>query len=73
MKNDQKKALNSERRNFIRGSLVAGVGVATAAVMPGAVVAADADAPDQSKAQPKAQKGYRLTPHILEYYKSTAS
>jgi hypothetical protein len=69
MKNDQKKALNSERRNFIRGSLVAGVGVATAAVIPGAVVAADSDSPGQ----PKAQKGYRLTAHILEYYKSTAS
>jgi hypothetical protein len=53
MKNDQKKALNSDRRNFI----------------PGAVVAADSDSPGQ----PKAQKGYRLTAHILEYYKSTAS
>ncbi|WP_275099180.1 twin-arginine translocation signal domain-containing protein [Sedimenticola hydrogenitrophicus] len=73
MKNDQKKALNSERRNFIRGSLVAGVGVATAAVIPGAVVAADSDSPGQPPGQPRAQKGYRLTAHILEYYKSTAS
>ncbi|WP_260294827.1 twin-arginine translocation signal domain-containing protein [Sedimenticola hydrogenitrophicus] len=73
MKNDQKKTLNSDRRNFIRGSLAVGVGVATAAVMPGAVVAADADAPGQPPGQPKAQQGYRLTAHILEYYKSTAS
>ncbi|PLX62086.1 twin-arginine translocation signal domain-containing protein [Sedimenticola selenatireducens] len=69
MKQDQKKHLDSELRKFIKGSLVTGVGVATATVLPGVVVATEEDSPGQ----PKEQKGYRLTPHILEYYKTTAS
>lgn len=69
MKKDRKTTLNSERRNFLRGSLVAGAGAAAAAVLPGAVIAAEPAASDEAKEQ----KGYRLTPHILEYYKTTAS
>lgn len=69
MKDDKKKHLDSERRRFIKGSLVTGVGVAAAAVAPGAVMASD----DESSDQTKTQKGYRLTPHILQYYKTTAS
>ncbi|WP_428623978.1 twin-arginine translocation signal domain-containing protein [Sedimenticola sp.] len=69
MKDDSNKTLDSGRREFIRGSLVTGVGVATAAVLPGTVMAAE----ESSSAQTKVQQGYRLTAHILEYYKTTAS
>lgn len=70
MKQDRKKNLNSERREFIKGSLVTGVGVATAAVLPGTLMAAE---PEGSPERPKAQQGYHLTPHIIQYYKTTAS
>lgn len=70
MKQDQKKNLDAERRQFIKGSLVTGVGVATAAVLPGALMAAEEDS---APGQPKAQKGYHLTPHIIECYKTMAS
>lgn len=70
MKDDHEKHPDNERRRFIKGSLVAGVGVATAVVLPGEVMAAEHE---ESPDRPKAQKGYRLTPHILEYYKTMAS
>ncbi len=51
MKQDQKKNLDSERRKFIKGSLVTGVGVATATVLPGVVIATEEDSPGQPKEQ----------------------
>lgn len=69
MKDKQKKNLDNERRRFIQGSLAAGMGAATAAVLPGVAIAAD----ESPAGQPKSQQGYRLTAHILEYYKTTAS
>lgn len=73
MKDDHEKHPDNERRRFIKGSLVAGVGVATAVVLPGEVMAAEHAEHEESPDRPKAQKGYRLTPHILEYYKTMAS
>ncbi len=70
MKQNPNKKPDAERRQFIKGSLATGVGIATAAVLPGTLVAAGQEgSPDE----PKAQKGYHLTPHIIEYYKTMAS
>jgi len=71
MKNDRNNKPDNGRRQFIRSSLAAGVGAATAATLPGAAVAA----PDQADEEnPKSrQQGYRLSRHILDYYRTAAS
>ncbi|AKH20486.1 twin-arginine translocation signal domain-containing protein [Sedimenticola thiotaurini] len=70
MKQDQNRNPDADRRRFIKDSLVTGVGIATATVLPGTLMAAGQDG---SAGEPKAQKGYHLTPHIIEYYKTMRS
>jgi nitrous oxide reductase len=57
------------RRHFLRTTLVAGAGVATAAVTRGAAVAATETT---ASAPPAAKKGYHLTRHITDYYRTAA-
>ena len=56
------------RRQFLAGVAGAVPATAVVATLPGAVMAAPADEPMGKEAS----KGYRLTPHILAYYKSAA-
>ena len=67
MKKDQKQLDDAGRRSFLRGSATAGAGAAVAAAVPGLASAADEAEVDDEK------KGYRLTDHIIAYYKTTAS
>ena len=67
MKREQEKA-DLKRRKFLRGSLATGAGVAAVAVAPGQAMA-EATREEESKEN----KGYRLTEHVLAYYKSAAS
>ena len=64
-----KKDLDKQRREFIKNSTLIGAGVAAAAVAPGAA----AVGVTSEKPEDKQQKGYQLTPHVLEYYKSAAN
>jgi len=69
-KNDfNKNSLNKTRREFIKNSTLVGAGVAATAVLPGAAIASS----EIERPEDKKQKGYQLTEHILEYYKSAAS
>lgn len=67
MKKDQKQLDDAGRRSFLRGSAEAGAGAAVVAAVPGIASAEDETQADDEK------KGYRLTNHIIEYYKTTAS
>ncbi|MEJ2212931.1 MAG: twin-arginine translocation signal domain-containing protein [Gammaproteobacteria bacterium] len=67
MKKTEDKPDNS-RRKFLQGVASTGAGTAVAALIPGSATAAA----EQSEPEKKPQ-GYRLTQHILDYYKSTAS
>lgn len=68
MKNPKQKVSQS-RRKFMRDAAVTG-GVAAAAVTaPGVAMAESTDTPVNEKPE----EGYRLTKHILDYYKSAAS
>ena len=59
---------SQSRRRFLRNTGAAGSAAAAAATVPGVALAeADETAP-QEKAE-----GYRLTKHILAYYRSAAS
>lgn len=68
MKKRTRKSPDSQRRAFLRGTAGAGMGVAVAATLPGLTSAAVKQAPEE---KPEVQKGYRLTPHIAAYYKTT--
>ena len=65
MKNKSQPS-DQERREFIKKSTLVGAGVAATA-MAGTAAIADDGATAREK---PAQKGYQLTPHVLDYYKS---
>ncbi len=69
MKQDDNQTKLS-RRTFLRGTLATSAGAAVAATMPGIAVA---DASEASTDSGDKEKGYRLTQHIVDYYKTAAS
>lgn len=69
MKRDQQPTHDKSRRKFMQSSTAAGVGIVVAAALPGETLAAGTK---QTDAQPEG-RGYRLTNHILDYYKTIAS
>ena len=57
---------NQQRRDFIKKSTLAGAGVAvTAVTSTSAIAGVETDATEKPE-----QKGYQLTQHVLDYYKS---
>jgi hypothetical protein len=65
----ENKQVSQSRRRFLRDAGISGGVAAVAATGSGAALATTtADDPDKPK-----QEGYRLTKHILDYYKSAAS
>ena len=69
MKNNnhpEKQLKNQQRREFIKKSTIVGAGVAATAVASTSVIAGDVTASTEKSAQ----KGYQLTQHVLDYYKS---
>ncbi|MCB1788550.1 MAG: twin-arginine translocation signal domain-containing protein [Chromatiaceae bacterium] len=63
------KQVSESRRKFLRDAGVSGGMAAVAAAIPGAVIAETGN----DAAEQKAAQGYRLTQHILDYYKTAAS
>ncbi len=61
--------LDKNRRDFIKKSTLAGAGVAASTLVVGEAVAAASIDDDQAQES----KGYQLTDHVIEYYKSAAS
>ena len=67
MKRDVKQ-VDAGRRKFINGAAAAGLGSFAAASLPMSTLAA----PPQESGKENEGKGYRLSQHVLDYYKSTA-
>lgn len=65
MKN-KRQPRDQERREFIRKSTLVGAGVAATTL---ASARAIAEVSDSALEKPE-QKGYQLTRHVLDYYKS---
>lgn len=62
----------TSRRDFLRRSVIGGAGAAAAIATTGSVSAA-ADTPPANAEQATTEStGYRLTPHIRDYYKTAA-
>ena len=55
------------RREFLRGTAVAGVGAALAASVPGAAMAAEEEVEQVAQTR---DKGYQLTSHVKKYYET---
>jgi len=66
---DSKEQVSQTRRKFLRDATVTGGIAAVAASAPGVALA---ETSEEGAAQ-KPSEGYRLTKHILDYYKSAAS
>lgn len=60
---------DSQRRDFLRGSIAAATGIAATAAA-GTSIAAVAET--DVGVEPEKKEGYRLTKHIADYYKSAA-
>lgn len=67
MKKDQQQAHDLGRRNFMRSSVVAGLGAVSVASLPISATAAE-----EVKAEAGVDRGYQLTSHVLDYYKTLA-
>ena len=57
---------DKERREFIKKSTLVGAGVAATTMASTSAVAGVSG----ETAEPPVQKGYRLTQHVIDYYKS---
>ncbi len=64
-----KQQVSQSRRKFLRDAGITGGVAAVAATAPGAAIAEV----DEGGSEQQPNKGYRLTKHILDYYKSAAS
>jgi len=63
---NKRKPRDQERRAFIKKSTLVGAGVAATSL---ASTRAIAEVSGEDKQKPE-QKGYQLTQHVLDYYKS---
>ena len=68
MKHD-KPQTSLSRRKFLRNAAISG-GVAAASVTAPGIATAEST---ESAGEDQPQEGYRLTQHIIDYYKSAAS
>ncbi len=64
-----KKHTNLSRRTFLRGRVLSSAGAAVATAVPGVAVASVTEADSEPESR---HKGYRLTQHIVDYYKTAA-
>jgi hypothetical protein len=65
----KKQKLNKGRRDFLRGSAVAGAGAIVASGLSGKAIAPV----EIEKTEQPTEEGYRLTKHILDYYRAASS
>jgi anaerobic selenocysteine-containing dehydrogenase len=57
---------SSSRREFLKTGAAVGAGAAASTLLPGVAAAAEVEAP----APTEAKKGYQLTQHVLDYYRT---
>lgn len=70
MKRDEPKLTATDRRGFLRGVVAASSSVA---LLGGALRSGVANAsPEAVTGQPKGTKGYQVTQHVLDYYRTAS-
>ncbi|HID81405.1 MAG TPA: twin-arginine translocation signal domain-containing protein [Chromatiales bacterium] len=63
------KQFDTKRRQFLKNATTLSAGAAVVVASPGVI----ADAPEKEMKKEVQAEGYRLTQHILDYYKTAAS
>ncbi len=63
--------LDSQRREFITKSTLLGAGLVASCVLPDTAIATGTE--PELKPETSQKKGYQLTQHVIDYYKSAAS
>jgi nitrous oxide reductase len=58
------------RRHFLKASAVMGAGTAAVALVPGLVSATEAPEAQGEPATEAGHKGYQLSQHVLDYYRT---
>jgi hypothetical protein len=71
MKKEQ-NAISTSRRDFLRGTVVTGTAAAVVTALPQAAVAESIDEPQQQDKK-CGSKGYHVTQHVMDYYRSARS
>lgn len=66
---DNDRKVDRKRRELLRSGAVAGAGTMAMALLPEGAAARES----AEEEPPRGKKGYRLTGHVLAYYKSAAS
>jgi len=64
----KKQKLNKSRRDFLHSSAIVGAGAVAASSFSGRAVASV----NTNQVEQPVEEGYRLTRHILDYYKTAA-
>ena len=64
----KQQPVSNSRRTFLRDAVSAGAGAAVATLAPGTALA---DSAGESTGAAEEPKGYRLSQHVLDYYKTT--
>lgn len=60
----------TSRRAFLRRSLISGAGAAAVVAAAGTASVASETLRESATTGQSSRKGYRLTPHILDYYRT---
>ena len=59
---------SNARRGFLKATASIGAGAAATTLLPSAVLASESEAKDRGTAK----RGYQVTEHVIDYYKSAA-
>jgi hypothetical protein len=65
--NNRQQPQSEARRSFLRNAALTCTAAGVVTSLPGTALAA----PEEAE-RPQAEKGYRLTRHVLDYYKSVS-
>lgn len=63
------KQVDTKRRQFLKNATTLGAGAAVVVTAPGVI----ADVPAEDTKKEVQAEGYRLTQHILDYYKTASN
>jgi hypothetical protein len=70
--NRDKHTISNSRRDFLRGTVTTGAAAAVVTALPQAAVAEPTEEV-QAKDPKRGSKGYQVTQHVIDYYKSARS
>lgn len=68
----EKHTLSKSRRDFLRGTVTTGAAAAVVTALPQAAVGAPSEEVQEQDSK-RGSKGYQVTQHVIDYYRSARS